>query len=229
MTGYLSLYAAPVTHQSTLRRMALPAIIALHILFVYLWIGARHQAAVQGHASMPLVLSFFSPAPEPLETTRPAPVPPVHELKPQPVNIPLPPLAQPDNTPRITATPATAIDQTPQTPQTTPITASSDITATAMRSVGKLDRELRKEFPTIARAQPETMQSKLAKGIAAAGVSQERTMQERISPDGRRVTKISGPGYSYCVTTDNVGHDAGFDQMQRGVQSRTTTCGTLFD
>ncbi|WP_394782258.1 hypothetical protein [Undibacterium sp.] len=221
------MYADSAAQKNTLRRLALPAIIALHILFVYLWLGARHQAVLQGHDSA-LTLSFFSPAPEQVETPRAAPVPLKHEVKPQPVTIPLPPLAQPDNAPRINIPPApSAVVE--QMPQTAPAAAPSDLTANAMRSVGKLDKELRKEFPSIAHAQPESMQSKLAKGIAAAGVSQERTTQEKISPDGRRVTKVSGPGYSYCVMTDNVGHDAGFDQMQRGVQSRTVNCGTLFD
>lgn len=44
-----------------------------------------------------------------------------------------------------------------------------------------------------------------------------------------RVTKLAGPGGTYCVIEDTVGATGDIDHMQQGVQRRTTSCDHLFD
>ncbi|MES2105317.1 MAG: hypothetical protein V4634_14950 [Pseudomonadota bacterium] len=224
MSGYFPLHTEAAARESVTRRLALPVIVILHVLMVYFWFGAKHRAATEGLAAAPLVVRFLSAAAQ--AATAPAeqasrPLPLAHPLAPQAITVP--PLPFPAPAPAQPAVPAPSPDTA------NPGNSITDITSSAMLSIGKIDRELRKEFPRLEESRPDSTQARLAKGIAAAGVAQGTTMQEKVFPDGRRVTKVSGPGYSYCVTTDSVGHDSGFDQMQRGVKSKTTNCGNLFD
>ena len=221
MSGYFPLHTEAAARESVTRRLALPVIVILHVLMVYFWFGAKHRAATEGLAAAPLVVRFLSAATQ--AATVPAeqavrPLPLAHPVAPQAITVPA------------VAFPTPAAAQA-AVPAPSPDTANSavDITTSAIRSIGKIDRELRKEFPRPEEPRPDSMQARLAKGIAAAGIAQGTSMQEKVLSDGRRVTKVSGPGYSYCVTSDSVGHDSGFDQMQRGVKSKTTNCGNLFD
>lgn len=111
---------------------------------------------------------------------------------------------------------------------TTPPAArgSEQLILDAKRSVGKIDQELRREFPSATQAPSP---SKLERGIAAAARADRPSLAEKTLPDGRRITKVSGPGGTYCVIEGNVGTPGGVDQMQRGVQQRTTSCDHLFD
>ncbi|WP_211453258.1 hypothetical protein [Collimonas antrihumi] len=56
----------------------------------------------------------------------------------------------------------------------------------------------------------------------------ETTMEEITRPDGQRVTKVTGPNGTYCVTQISVGNTKGEDIMQKGAVSRTTSCGAPF-
>lgn len=104
-----------------------------------------------------------------------------------------------------------------------------EIIQNAKRDIGKIDKELRRSFPSSTQMPPASTQSRLEKGIAAAGKPAAQTLAERTLSDGRRVTKVSGPNGIYCVTNDSVGATGGIDVMQRGMSTKVTNCGNLFD
>lgn len=104
----------------------------------------------------------------------------------------------------------------------------------AKRNAGKIDRELRKDAPPkdAAAAEP-TMQQKLEMGLAPPAAPEPRspketTMEDITLPNGQRVTKVTGPNGTYCVTQISVGNTKGEDIMQKGAISRTTSCGSGF-
>lgn len=106
----------------------------------------------------------------------------------------------------------------------------------AKRDAGKIDRELRKDAPPkekAAAAATPTMQQKLEMGLAPAAAPEPRspketTMEDITLPNGQRVTKVTGPNGTYCVTQISVGNTKGEDIMQKGAVSRTTSCGSGF-
>jgi len=104
----------------------------------------------------------------------------------------------------------------------------------ARRDAGNIDRELRKDAPPKdATAAEPTMQQKLEMGLAPAAPPpprspKETTMEDITLPNGQRVTKVTGPTGTYCVTQISVGNTKGEDIMQKGAISRTTSCGAGF-
>ena len=109
----------------------------------------------------------------------------------------------------------------------------------AKRNVGQIDRDLRKDSPPAGEPAPATTaapnrQEILEKALAGQVVPKETprpgetTMEDITRPDGQRVTKVTGPNGTYCVTQISVGNTKGEDIIQRGAVSRTTTCGSPF-
>ncbi|MFC5472685.1 hypothetical protein [Paraherbaspirillum soli] len=117
----------------------------------------------------------------------------------------------------------------PTPPASTNHLSARDIIDAARRDVGSIDRELRQaQAPShapIPPASPRGAQEKLASGIAASAIPRGTTIEDITRPDGQRVTKVTGPAGTYCVTQISVGNSAGMDIMQRGAGSRTTNCG----
>lgn len=104
-----------------------------------------------------------------------------------------------------------------------------EIIRNAKRDIGKIDKELRRSSPSFMQMPPTSTQSRLEKGIAAAGKPAFQALEERTLSNGRRITKVSGPNGIYCVTHDSGGATGGIDVMQRGMSAKVTNCGNLFD
>lgn len=188
--------------------------LAVHLLAIRLWPQAPVQVAL--------------PVLPPIEVhlkTMPVPERKLSPSEAIPARVPQPVRQTPqERAPNETSTPsaAPAIEAAPE-----PASRNSDqLILDAKRSIGKIDRELRREFP--AGVQPSAP-SKLERGIAAAARPDRPGMAEKLLPDGRKITKVSGPGGTYCVIESTVGTPGGVDQLQRGVQQRTTSCDKLFD
>lgn len=101
---------------------------------------------------------------------------------------------------------------------------TGNLLSNAKRDIGKIDRDLRKTYPKLLEAAPDSAQSRLEKGIAAAAKPNAFSMEDIISPDGRRMTKVTGPGGTYCVRKEGAGATDGLDAMQNGVRAKTTNC-----
>jgi len=127
----------------------------------------------------------------------------------------------------------------PQQPVATHRPSAEDMIDAAKRNVGQIDRDLRKDSPPAGEPAPATTaapnrQEILEKALAGQVVPKETprpgetTMEDITRPDGQRVTKVTGPNGTYCVTQISVGNTKGEDIIQRGAVSRTTTCGSPF-
>jgi hypothetical protein len=122
----------------------------------------------------------------------------------------------------------------PQVPATSSRPTAEGMVDAAKRDIGKIDRDLRKDAPPKdAKAAEPTMQQKLEMGLAPAAPPppsspKDTTMEDITLPNGQRVTKVTGPNGTYCVTQISVGNTKGEDIMQKGAISRTTSCGSGF-
>ena len=212
--------------------MALVFTIALHLLAIYFWPAMSRHPAMRV-PSDPALFVFL----------RPSQSPPMHieksELKKYEVRGSAPPKQRRTSESRVeplpitTASPGLPPSGSEANPQSAnvPSTANrmDDILSITKRDIGKIDRDLRKEFPKLQGVAPNSIQARLSNGIAAAAKPSATMMQEKVLSDGRRITKVSGPGGSYCVQTNSVGATDGVDQMQRGIPLKVTNCGSLFD
>ncbi|HYD95652.1 MAG TPA: hypothetical protein VEC01_10035 [Noviherbaspirillum sp.] len=93
-------------------------------------------------------------------------------------------------------------------PERHPVPSSAEMDASvagsllesAKRDVGKIVRELRKDFPALRAGEGQgTATARLERAIAAAGLPSGSAMQEVTAPDGRRMTKVIGATGTYCV------------------------------
>ncbi|SFI47533.1 hypothetical protein SAMN04515618_12821 [Collimonas sp. OK307] len=127
----------------------------------------------------------------------------------------------------------------PQLPAASHRPSAEDMVDAAKRNIGKIDRDLRKDSPPASEpaapaAKEPTRQQILEKALAGPVVQKETpkpgetTMEDITRPDGQRVTKVTGPNGTYCVTQISVGNTKGEDIMQKGAVSRTTSCGAPF-
>lgn len=99
------------------------------------------------------------------------------------------------------------------------------LSADGKQELARAAQSLRKEsyFPPDfnVHAKPD----KLAQGLAAAyrggGAT---TMRSFTLPDGRVMTKVTGPAGSYCVYKQANNLTGSFDVMQGGIRTMVTTC-----
>jgi hypothetical protein len=204
--------------------MMLPLVILLHLILLYGLLHLKNRQAADAGSAIPLFLSFPIPKPQP-PVSKPEPIRNLTPQKPayQPpartTSSPTPPNPTPEPTTQDSAAPL----------QQLPV---PDLISSVKRDIGKIDKELRKDYPKLPEKAPDSLQAKLEKGIANAymGGGQVFRTQERIFPDGKRVTKVFLPGGgSFCVTKSSAGDTDGLDQIQRGVYTKVTNCGHLFD
>ena len=122
----------------------------------------------------------------------------------------------------------------PQLPASSGRPSAEGMVEAAKRDAGKIDRDLRKDAPPKdAKTAEPTMQQKLEMGLAPPAPPppsspKDTTMEDITLPNGQRVTKVTGPNGTYCVTQISVGNTKGEDIMQKGAISRTTSCGSGF-
>ena len=183
--------------------------------------------ATQEVNNHPLIVQLFQPPqPEPLALKNQAQAKPAAPQS-ETVKKKAPPadITQSQAPPASVAPAAPAIEPKDEPAASAPLRiAPSELIQNAIRDVGKIDQDLRKGSRKLLELAPVTTQSKLEKGIAAAGRPVAITMENFTLADGRRMTKVIGPNGTYCVTTDSIGLTRGLDVMQNGVQSRTTNC-----
>jgi len=174
-----------------------------------------------------------APPPRPIETPRaPDPAPgatarPAHvATAPSAQSAPAPPVEQAAAMPAPPAPPTAA----PSAPATI---SAYEMLQQAKRGVGKIDQELRKAYP----GQPITAPvangaTRLAQGLQdAADAAPNRWYQapkvtEILDPGpyGRRRYRVVYPHVTYCITVESNHAPDGIDQMQKGIQQKTTTC-----
>ncbi len=203
--------------------------------------GAVHIAAFHAVFRTPLPLLAREKKTDML-TVRLHPIPPQQKDSPHSAPMfPVPdkhtadikPAKKPDEKQAASSNDAATVQEM-NAPSSTPAIASpsihvDDMIESAKRSIGKIDKDLRKDAPWATPAPSKPAQSPLEKAIVSAGKPASPTLAEKTLSDGRRVTKVSGPGGTYCVLHGTVAASGGVDQIQHGIQSKVTNCANLFD
>jgi hypothetical protein len=92
-----------------------------------------------------------------------------------------------------------------------------DIIDKSRRDIGKIDRDLRKDHPKLFEPRPDSVQSMLEHGIAAAGRARVYKTETMLMSDGRLMTKVIGSFGARCYITRGVGDLDGIDHIQRGM------------
>lgn len=119
---------------------------------------------------------------------------------------------------------STPVVTAPATP-TVPNELQGYLPGNTRRELARIASEMRKESRFPADFNVHAKPDKLAQGIADAYRGDGPvTITDIKLPDGRVMTKVSGPRGSMCIYKDSVGHTGGRDQMQSGVPTKTTTC-----
>ncbi|WP_338681005.1 hypothetical protein OPV09_07405 [Janthinobacterium sp. TB1-E2] len=190
------------------RAPGLLLIVLLHLGFAYIVLQSRPHAVTDENLPQgPAItwLRYTAPAP-------PKPVPaPLPGPKPAAARVPRLPMPVPVSRPL----PAPAIEQppTPVTPEAitlVPPPSAADILAQAKRDVGKIDKDLRKEFPQRGGEKfDDTGYKRMQQGFAEAYAAvppkwYEASKIEEIGANearGSRTYKITSALGSLCVTT----------------------------
>jgi hypothetical protein len=221
---------SPATRKNPLW-IALALSFALHFLFICFWPSGTIRQVLPKAESPGLTVQLWSLREQ--ESTAAASANPANaqanasgkpSRKAPPREMPVPPAFSGGPSP---ASETKEHDHTSPSAAAPPST--DDLMQKAIRDVGKIDRELRQSSPTLMQGSPNSVQSRLEKGIASAARANRTTVVEKTLGDGRRVTKVSGPGGSYCVTSESVGATDGIDRIQEGMHGKVTNCGSLFD
>lgn len=227
----MPIYAPPVHAR---RSAALALTLLVHLVLIVAWQAARTLPAGDHGPDGPrmqwidiLPLPERTPPPPKTEPERvlPAPAPASRAAPPSQAARALEPAAP-------AAAPVVAPDAAAAAPAPSPVSAF-EMLQQAKRSVGKIDQDLRKAHP----GQPITAPvsngaTRLSKGIEDAAAAapnkwyQAPKVTEIIDPGpyGRRRYRVVGAFGTYCITVESNHAPDGIDQMQKGIQQKTTTC-----
>ena len=197
------------------RAPGLLLIVLLHAGLAYVVLQSRPRLAADEHLPQgPAIawLRYTAPAPP-----RPVPVPvrvPLPSAKPNAESVPrLPSLPVPAPASRPLPPPAVEPAPAPAAPEAItapPAPSAADILAQAKRDVGKIDKDLRKEFPQRGEQKPEDtgfkrMQQGFAEAYAAVPPKwYEASKIEEVGANearGSRTYKITSALGTLCVTT----------------------------
>jgi hypothetical protein len=213
----------PILHHE--RRLAgLAATVALHFALLYGWHLAR-QDMVRADDADPTGMQWVTIAPprpvKPTTAVTPARARPVQAR--QAATATQTPAASPI-APEAISTPIAAAPATP---------SAAEMMQQARKDLGKIDKQLRKEFPgPRIKAPVDTPQARLERGIEhAAEMAPPKwyegpKVKEIIDPGGygrRRYRVITANG-TYCVTYESNHAPDGIDSMKNGIKPKLTTC-----
>ena len=188
------------------RAPGLLLIVLLHAGLAYVILQSRPRLANDEHLPQGPAITWLRhtlPAPP-----KPLPLP---SIKPAPVRPPRPPVAAPTSrplpAPSIELAPAPA---TPEAITAQPAPSAAEILAQAKRDVGKIDRDLRKEFPQRGGEKfDDTGYKRMQQGFAEAYAAvppkwYEASKIEEVGANaarGSRTYKITSALGTLCVTT----------------------------
>lgn len=198
-----------MTSLTTLSRRApgLLLIVLLHAGLAYVIVQSRPRLASDENLPQGPAISW-------LRHTLPAPPKPLPSIKPAAARVPrlpslpiLAPVSRPPPAASVAQAPAPA---TPEAITVTPAPSAADILAQAKRDVGKIDRELRKEFPQRGEQKlDDTGFKRMQQGFAEAYAAvppkwYEASKIEEVGANaarGSRTYKITSALGTLCVTT----------------------------
>lgn len=192
-------------------RIGLPLTVLLHLLLLLALIAPPvRQRAAPALSGQPAIQWLLSPSPQ---AKRPAPAlasaPPVRRAAPPPAAMTAPAtrLPAPPAAPRQEQAPA-AVAPADDPLAARPAPDAADILRQPRHDIGKIDQELRKQFPAPALAPPtDSRQARLERGIHAAHEAvmpkwYEPATMEDITPANslNHIYKVRTALGAYCIT-----------------------------
>lgn len=207
------------------RLTGLAVTLALHLLVVYFW-SRPHEPRLESDSTDPQRIQWVTvPAPRPVKA------------KPVAAREPAPAPVSRTAAPVVTHTPPAAVTEPDAAPQPVveapPAPRVEDMMRQARKDLGRIDKELQKEFPGARiKAPPDSPQIRLVKGIEHAAEMappkwyEANKVQEIIDPGGygrRRYRVITANG-TYCITVESNHAPDGIDTMKNGIKPKLTTC-----
>lgn len=209
------------------RLTGLAATVALHLALLYGWHLAREAGPRTEHDDATRIQWVNVAPPRPVKKPPPVawqeparPVAAARQGAPVVTHQPPATVIAPDAVavPASEAPPARSVDEMMQQ---------------ARKDLGKIDKELRKEFPgPRIKAPPDSPQIRLVKGIEHAAEMappkwyEAAKVQEILDPGGygrRRYRVITANG-TYCITIESNHAPDGIDTMKNGIKPKLTTC-----
>jgi hypothetical protein len=187
----------------------------LHLMAVWGWRNSPHTDKVgERHDTSPLTVTLLMPSP-------PQPFNSPSRLTTQPqFRRALAPKPDAQNAPDQSSVRDPVRDMEASSAQS--VLSTDQMIEAAKRGIGKIDRDLRQAFPARSgSAVLGSAVSPLAKGIAAAGLPRGTVVQDVVSTDGQRITKVITSSSTYCVLGRKPG--AGITEIELSALI-TTTC-----
>ncbi|MDQ1814328.1 hypothetical protein RBA41_13515 [Massilia sp. CCM 9210] len=208
--------------------------VLVHAVLIVGWQYARRIPPADHDPARTIQWVTITPQPKKAGTPAPKPVPPdlrktvgvaAAAARPAPAAPPMQAPAQPaaEQPAEVAAADAPS----------TPVPSAAEIMQQARRSIGKIDRDLRKAHPGQPITAPVTNgATRLAQGLqAAADAAPNRWYEapkvtEIIDPGpySRRRYRVVGASGTYCITVESNHAPDGLDIMKNGIQHKTTTC-----
>lgn len=226
------------------RRLGLGLIAALHLALLYGWRLEHppHARVADDDGRGAIQWLTFAAAPSrpamPHARTR-LPTPPAGASAPVPrAPAAVPPHAAPaDPAPTVTVAPPLSSPLPLSFPPTQPPAAAAppsrgadDILQQARRDIGRIDRDLRRQYhEPLATAPADTPQKRMERGFAEAAAAvpnrwyEAAKITEMVDQGGRKIYKVVGAGGTYCVYADP-NQAPGGETFQHGGGARTATC-----
>lgn len=223
-------FSPPFPHQD--RRLAgFAATVALHLALLALWSAAHKRPRTDSDEAARIQWVNIAPpqalkSPAPPKPTKPPAVPRAtarQAARPAGLDEPL-----------AMTVPAPAEAPVPApVGEAAPARSAAEMMQQARRDLGKIDKDLQKEFPGARiKAPPDSPQIRLVKGIEHAAEMappkwyEAPKVEELIDPGGygrRRYRVITANG-TYCVTIESNHAPDGIDTMKNGIKPKITTC-----
>jgi|GEM_PF-2995171 len=209
--------------------------VALHAAILSAWLGLQVRDRDEGGAVPRLMVRLL----DPVAARRPEAPPPGAAPRRQSADAtprrtpaaagsaPVQPPAEP--APAAPAAPAHSAAPTDADPSGAP---ASDLLSSALRDIGRIDRDLRRERPNLSGRGPRSKEARLGAAIASAGgrgggrFSAPR-VEEIVYPGGtgKRIYRVTrGDGSTYCVTVEGVERRDGYDMARNFHQQKVTNC-----
>ncbi len=216
---------------SNQRAAGILAALALHLLVLALWYLNKGAVAPVDEDAKTIQWVNIEPArPAQPKPDIPKPIERVARLQARPAAVmaPRPPIAA-----IVTETVAPMAPEAPPTPAAQATPSAYDMLERARKDIGKIDKDLRKEFPGARiKAPKDSPQLRLERGIELANELappkwyQPAKVKEIIDPGqyGRRRYRVTTAFGTYCTTYESIQAPDGRDIMQKGFQAKHTNC-----
>ncbi|HEX7642750.1 MAG TPA: hypothetical protein VF472_11145 [Burkholderiaceae bacterium] len=208
------------------RHYVAAVVLAFHSIAIWLLAHVPMERQPSPRRIVPTTVYLLPPPPRPPQRVSANQTLPTNTASraihpPMPATAAIPPLRP---SPNADVLPGPTPQQKARLPASPAAATAPDITQKALNSVGKIVGELRKEGALPDSDMAQAKPSRFERAIAQAARPNTTSVESFTSNDGHLITRVSGPGGTYCVEAAQDSDADGIDHMQRGVGIRIVHC-----